>query len=175
MNVYHCITTNTMKTTEFLPHPPPHIPWCLLLCCLPPHPLLPLRLSLHHRCGFLWPLSWFLQCRADPSTTLLTFLYCRVVSHCAHGPQCNLFIHLPLEDHLDCFQFLIKLLYTVHSHTAFYSSISFHFPWADDLGVGLLSMLCVLTSETAKLFSKMFVLEFAFPLTTALHPCQIIF
>lgn len=68
--------------------------------------------SLHHRCGFLWPLSWFLQCRADPSTTLLTFLYCRVVSHCAHGPQCNLFIHLPLEDHLDCFQFLIKLLYT---------------------------------------------------------------
>ena len=54
-------------------------------------------------------------------------------------------------------------------------SISFHFPWADDLGVGLLSMLSVLTSETAKLFSKIFLPEFAFLLTIALRPCQIIF
>lgn len=177
MNVYRCITTNTMKkyrisASSSTSHP------LVLLCCLPPHPLLPLWLRLHHTCGFLWPLSWFLRCRADPSTMLLTFLYCQVVPHCAHGPQCNLFIHLLLEDHLGCFQFLTvfnKVTVDIHSHTGFYLSISFHFPWADDLGVGLLSMLSVLTSETAKLFSKMFVPEFAFLLTFALHPCQIIF
>ena len=34
---------------------------------------------------------------------------------------------------------------------------------------------CVLTLETAKLFLKMFVPKFAFPLTMVLHPCQIVF